>query len=120
MNITDLTPQQLRQAADLQEKIEELQSELDKFLRGEGAIPVPIVPTATLKPTNGKKGKRTFSDERRARIAAAQSAPWAKKLGEEEEGYRRGDGGQRRDTLKPGFQYGAMLVPWCCAFPFFR
>jgi hypothetical protein len=68
MNITNVTPAQLRQAADLQEKIVQLQSELAAILGNE----VEAVPVA--KPAK----KVGMSAAGRARIAAAQKARWAK------------------------------------------
>jgi hypothetical protein len=68
MEITNLTPQQLRKAADLQERIQSLQSELVKLLGGGG-----IAPAAA-----GEKPKRQISASGRARIAAAARARWAR------------------------------------------
>jgi hypothetical protein len=67
MNITDLTPKQLRKAANLQEKIQSLQGELTGIF-GHG------VPT----PNAGPTGKRKFSASARARMRKAQKARWAK------------------------------------------
>jgi|SRR4051812_30884527 hypothetical protein len=69
MNITDLTPSQLRNAADIQEKIQGLQKELNSILGGE--IPIPAT-------VNGEAPKRKMSAAGRARIAAAAKARWAK------------------------------------------
>jgi hypothetical protein len=69
MNMTDFTPIQLRKAADLQEKIAQLQSELAAILGSE----VEAAPVA--KPARKKGG---MSAAGRARIAAAQKARWAK------------------------------------------
>lgn len=62
------SPQQLREAADIQEQIQTLQSELDAILGGE--IPIPH--------KAGKSGKRNMSAAGRAAIAAAAKARWAK------------------------------------------
>ena len=59
------SPQQLREAANVQEQIQELQSELNAILGGE--IPIPR-----------KSGKRNMSAAGRAAIAAAAKARWAK------------------------------------------
>lgn len=64
-SINGLSPQQLRRAADLKEKIESLQSELNQLLGSKGATP-------------SSGGKRTLSASARARIVAAQKARWAK------------------------------------------
>ena len=69
MNITDLTPSQLRNAADIQEKIQGLQKELNSILGGE--IPIPAT-------VNGEAPKRKMSAAGSARIAAAANARWAK------------------------------------------
>ena len=63
----NITPQQLRKAADLQEKIQSLQKELGQILGGSDE-------TAAIK---GPK-KRRMSAAGRARIAAAAKARWAK------------------------------------------
>ena len=68
-SITDLTPRQLRQAANIQEKIQDLQKELAVILGGE--IPVPFA-------TEPRKGKRRMSAAGRAAISAAAKARWAK------------------------------------------
>jgi hypothetical protein len=77
MSITSLSPQQLRQAADLQERILELESELSEILGGE--IPIPVSAETLQAP---KRGRRKMSAKGRARIAAAQKARWAAKRSE--------------------------------------
>jgi hypothetical protein len=69
MNITTLSPQQLRKAADLQEKIQSLQNELAEILGGE----VPTPAQTTEAPRTYK-----FSAAARAKMRAAQKARWAK------------------------------------------
>ena len=64
----NLTPSQLRQAADLQEKIGKLQSELAAIFGGESK-PAPKV---------AKPAKRTMSSAHKAKIKAAQKLRWAK------------------------------------------
>jgi hypothetical protein len=66
MNITDLTPQQLRRAASIKEKLDFLNRELRNLLDGSsnGAA-------------SGKK--RTMSAAVKRKIAAAQRARWAKR-----------------------------------------
>lgn len=80
MNIENLTATQLRKAADLQEEIQKLQSELSDILGGQSPAPVSVT-----KP--GKRGpkKGGISAEGRARIAAAQKARWAKAKGKKTE-----------------------------------
>src|SRR5258708_9607969 len=77
MDITNLSPQQLRQAADLKEKIDGLQTELCAILGGE--VPTPAVAETPPAPKNGR---RKVSAEGRARMAAAQRARWPAKRGE--------------------------------------
>lgn len=71
----NLSSNQLRAAADLRDKIAELESELATLLSG-GGNGVPF-PATALKPLM-KKG---MSAAGRARIAAAQKARWAKVKG---------------------------------------
>ena len=71
MSIINLSPAQLRKAADLQEKIARLQSELTALVGGETkAAP------AVAKPAAKKKGGMSAAG--RAKVAAAQKARWAK------------------------------------------
>ena len=67
------TPQQLRQAADLQEKIQSLQEELGQLLGGDESTPAqPSEATTT------KRKKYKMSAAGRAAIRAAQKARWAR------------------------------------------
>lgn len=68
--MTELTSKQLRHAADIQDKIESLQRELQQILGGKSS---GNGGTAT-----GAPKKRTMSAAARAKIAAAQKARWAK------------------------------------------
>jgi hypothetical protein len=63
----DITPAQLRNAADIKEKIESLQEELGQLLGGSGETAAIEAP---------KKYK--FSAAARAKMRAAQKARWAK------------------------------------------
>jgi len=65
MNITDLTPEQLRRAASIKEKVDALNRELHSLLDGssDGA---------------SSSKKRTMTAAVRRKIAAAQKARWAK------------------------------------------
>jgi hypothetical protein len=69
----NLTPAQLRKAADIQERIQSLQEELTQLLGGE--ISTPAQTTETPK----KKWK--FSAAARAKMRAVQKARWAKVKG---------------------------------------
>ena len=69
MSIINLTPVQLRKAADLQEKIAKLQSELTAIFGNEYKA------TSTAKPAKKKGG---MSAAGKAKIAAAQKLRWAK------------------------------------------
>jgi hypothetical protein len=72
MNIENLTPAQLRKAADLQEKIASLQTQLAGiiFVGGKPHIPAKILKVA--------KRKHGMSAAGKAKIAAAQKKRWAK------------------------------------------
>jgi len=65
-SIRDLTPNQLRRAARLKERIHKLQGELDQLLSGN-------IGDDDLRP------KRNITEAGRARIVAAQKRRWAKK-----------------------------------------
>jgi len=84
MDISNLTPQQLRKAADLRENIDALQDELNQLLGGEIPIPAqPAIPEAPRAPKNGRRRKRKkVSPEGRANISAAAKARWAARRGE--------------------------------------
>src|ERR1017187_3641106 len=73
MNITTLSPKQLRKAADIQEKIQSLQNQLNELLGAEVSSPVE----ATVP-----RKKYKFSAASRAKMKAAQKARWAKIKGE--------------------------------------
>jgi hypothetical protein len=64
------TPTQLRKAADIQEKIQSLQEELNSILGGEVSAPT--------QPAKAPKKKGKMSAAGRAAIRAAQIARWAK------------------------------------------
>ena len=64
----NITPQQLRKAVDLQEKIQALQKELGQLLGGSVETAVPETP----------KKKWKFSAAARAKMRKAQKARWAK------------------------------------------
>jgi len=66
MNITELTPQQLRRAAAIKEKLDGPNKELCRLL--DGAV--------TDGATSGKKRRMSATVKRK--IAAAQKARWAK------------------------------------------
>ena len=71
MSITNLTPTQLREAADLQEKIAGLRTQLAAVLGGPAPTPVAAKP-----------GKRKMSASAIAKIRAAQKLRWAKIKGD--------------------------------------
>jgi hypothetical protein len=70
--LENLSSQQLNRAAQLKERIETLESELQALLGGSA----PAASTA-----GGRSGTRTISAAGKARIAAAQRARWAKARG---------------------------------------
>lgn len=67
----ELTSKQLRRAANIQDKIESLQQELQRLLGGSIIGNGSPAKSATPK-------KRTMSAAARKKIAAAQKARWAK------------------------------------------
>jgi hypothetical protein len=71
MNITELSPSQLRQAADLQEQIAGLQTQLAGIIYVGGKTHIPV---QAAKPAK-RKG---MSAAGRAKVAAAQKLRWAK------------------------------------------
>jgi hypothetical protein len=71
MSLLNLTPAQLRHAADLKEKIDALQEELNRL---QGGAPAAA-------PAGAKGGKRKISAAGIARIRAAQLKRWAKAKG---------------------------------------
>ena len=83
MSITTLSAQQLRKAADVQEKIETLEKELNGILGGEAATPAvaaaPANPGASEKPTNGRKKRKKLSAQGIANIRAGVAKRMAKK-----------------------------------------
>jgi hypothetical protein len=68
-NMINVTPAQLRKAADIKERIDVLQSELNEILGGE--VPTPVQPSEAPK-------KRKFSAYTKAKMRKAQQARWAK------------------------------------------
>jgi hypothetical protein len=69
MNISELSAVQLRRAASIKERIEQLSKELTSILGT--AAPAPVAP-------KGRKKKRTMSAAARALISAAQKQRWAR------------------------------------------
>jgi hypothetical protein len=67
----NITPQQLRKAADLQEKIQSLQAELGQLLGGSFKTPA-------IEAAEAPKKKRKISAAGIARIVAATKARWAR------------------------------------------
>ena len=82
LNITSLSPDQLRQAADLQEQIQGLREQLNQLLGGE--LPAAPVAVEVPEPAAGpSKARKKFSAKTRAKMAAAQKARWAAKTAAE-------------------------------------
>jgi hypothetical protein len=78
MAISNLTPEQLRTAADLMEKIGGLQNELNQLL-GDG-VPAPFeaaTAEAPQAPRNGRRKRRVSTAHRKA-LSLAAKARWAK------------------------------------------
>jgi hypothetical protein len=76
MDITNLSPRQLRQAADLKEKIDGLQDQLIEILGGEVSTPMASGPAAE----PGRKKRKMTAAWRKA-LSLAQKARWAKVKG---------------------------------------
>jgi hypothetical protein len=70
MNIENLTSTQLRQAADLKEKIAGLEKQLAELGGNGSGMPSPF--------KTGRPGKRKMSPAHKAKIRAAQKLRWAK------------------------------------------
>src|SRR5664280_1179906 len=70
ITMINATPQQLRKAADIQERIQSLQEELGQLLGGEASTPA--------EPSEAPKKTWKFSAAVRAKMRAAQKARWAK------------------------------------------
>jgi hypothetical protein len=84
----NLSPQQLREAADLQEKILALQAELNELLGGEATVAAPVVlnpsVAATAKSAHGSKNgrkKRTMTASWKKALSLAAKARWAREKG---------------------------------------
>jgi hypothetical protein len=78
MSISNLTPQQLRQAADLQEKIASLNIQLALLLDPGSTIPAPFKAAKAKLAAKPKRAKRTISAAHIAKIKAGQKIRWAK------------------------------------------
>src|SRR5579859_4617477 len=80
MNITSLSPQSLRKAADLQERILELQNQLTELLGSEVAAEAAAEPSTA--PTNGRRKRRKLSAQGLANIRAGAAKRWGKRAAE--------------------------------------
>jgi hypothetical protein len=69
---------QLNHAISIVEQIEKLKAELDQILEGAG---FPSVAATVVGGSAVKSGKRVFSPQSRAKMAASQVARWAKLKG---------------------------------------
>ena len=76
MSISNLTSTQLRQAADLTEKIEALETELAGIIYVGGKPHAPVQAPDSAKPA--LPGKRNMSPAHKTKIRAAQALRWAK------------------------------------------
>jgi ElaB/YqjD/DUF883 family membrane-anchored ribosome-binding protein len=72
-SITNLSPGQLRKAANIQEKIQKLQKKLNQLL---GATTEPA--TSEAPKAKRKKGRRKMSAAAKAKMARLMKARWAK------------------------------------------
>jgi len=87
MSLINLTPAQLRHAADLKEKIEALQHELSHLHGSDGAVSAAAP---------AKRGRRKISAAGIARIRAAQKLRWAKTKGASAPAAKTGKRGPRK------------------------
>jgi hypothetical protein len=76
MSITSLSPQQLRAAADLKERLDALQNEFNELLGGEASA------AAAVAAEPARPGPKRFSARTRAKMAAAQRARWEARRGD--------------------------------------
>ena len=86
MSLLDLSSQQLRQAADLQEKIQRLQNQLDQLLAGQSPAPAPVAtaaPEAAAQPANGRRKRKPLSPQGLANIRAGVAKRQARKAGKQ-------------------------------------
>src|SRR4051812_1639815 len=81
-SLTQISAQQLRHAADIQDKITSLQKELNGLLGGSTH--------SSTSATNERHGKRKMSAAGRAAISAAAKARWAEKRGSSAKPARKG------------------------------
>jgi len=72
----NLTSHQLREAADLKEKIAALEQQLENLLNGSAQAAAPVQAPALDAPA--QPAKRTMSPAHKAKIRAAQKLRWAK------------------------------------------
>ena len=84
MNVSTLSPNQLRTAADLQEKIQALQAELTQMLGCEISAPAPVTipaPGSSARPADGRKPRRKLRPQAIANIRAGVAKRVAKRGG---------------------------------------
>jgi hypothetical protein len=100
MDITKLTPTQLRKAADLRERIDALQEELNELLGGESPSPFEFAVEASQEPKVGRRKRREISPEGRAHISAAAKARWAARRMEKSNAQPAAEPSQSSETPK--------------------
>ncbi len=91
MDISNLTPQRLRKAADLKERIDALQAQLDELLGGEATAPTSAAEAPQVR-SNGRK-RRKLSAQAIANIRAGVAKRMAKKAGGAAQSATAGNGG---------------------------
>ncbi len=74
-SLTTLSPAQLRKAANIQEKIQQLQKKLNQLLGAETSTPAK--PTEAPK-ARRRSGRRKMSAAAKAKMARLMKARWAK------------------------------------------
>jgi len=87
----NLTSHQLREAADLKEKIAALEQQLEQLLGQSQPTSAPVESAVSVEPA--RPGKRTMSAAHKAKIRAAQKLRWAK--------YEAAKGGKVAETAQP-------------------
>jgi hypothetical protein len=98
VSLLNMSPSQLRKAAELKERIDGLMNELAQILDGT------VMRSGGSEAGNGHSGKRTMSAEGRRRIAAAARARWAKiraAKGQSAPAAASNAGGPKKRTMSP-------------------
>ena len=93
-----LTSSQLRQIADLKERIEALETEIAALFGGTTPTPAEA-PAAIEAEEPAKPGKRTMSPAHKAALRAAQALRWAKYSAEKTQAAKPGKRGPKKGGM---------------------